>query len=131
MITGDILTFSNVIMVALGGATGAVCRYFLGLIPISEKISFPVITLIINFVGAFAIGLIAFGSAKYSPSNGLTLFLKVGLCGGFTTFSTFSLEAFNLMENGSFGIAAIYICSSIVLCIGAVFLSKVIIGTFL
>ena len=118
----------SVLMVALGGALVAVCRYLLGLIPLGERYSFPFITLIINFAGAFLIAIVAFGGAKYNISNNLNLFLKVGVCGGFTTFSTFSIEAFNLLDRGSYLLAVGYILASVLLCLGAVLLGKIIIS---
>lgn len=117
----------NVIMVALGGAVGAVCRYLLGLIPTFGRHNFPFTTLLINFLGAFIIGIVAFGSERLNLNQNLTLFLKVGLCGGFTTFSTFSLEAFNLLERGSYITAFAYILASVTLCILGVFLGKIVV----
>ena len=87
----------NFIFVALGGALGAVGRYTISLIPV--KTLFPILTLITNLIGAFIIGLIVGITENYNCSKNTVLFWKVGICGGFTTFSTFSLEAYNLFEN--------------------------------
>ena len=76
--------------VGAGGFLGAIARYLLGLIPYQGD--FPLITFAINFVGAFIIGVV-FEVANIRPgmlSDNAVLFLKTGLCGGFTTFSTFS-----------------------------------------
>ena len=87
--------------VALGGAIGSVLRYLIGLIPLKEQTLFPIKTFAINVLGCFVIGLIAALSLKSSNLNPrLVLFLKVGICGGFTTFSTFALESSNLLKNG-------------------------------
>lgn len=108
----------NFVFVALGGAFGAVCRYALSFITV--KIDFPLMTFITNLFGAFCIGLfVGFAKKKNLPSN-LVLFLKTGFCGGFTTFSTFSLEAYNLFQSGMNGTAVLYVVLSLVLCIAGV-----------
>lgn len=77
---------------------GAAARYGISLLPLNERSVFPVNTLIINVVGAFAIGLIS-AAAKHTGLDGrAVLFLKAGICGGFTTFSTFALETVTLFE---------------------------------
>ena len=88
-----VIAFSRLyLFVALGGAIGSVSRFLLGKLPVKAA-GFPVITLGINVVGAFCIGLIVAAVGKHSGWDPrLVLFLKVGFCGGFTTFSTFSLE---------------------------------------
>lgn len=120
----------SVLLVALGGAAGAVVRYLLGLIPVKEFTSFPIITLLINALGAFAIGIIAAAAQKYNLNENLVLFIKVGVCGGFTTFSTFSLEAYNLFLSGKTITALCYIMLSVVLCVCAVLLSTNVIGGY-
>ncbi len=111
--------------VALGGATGAVCRFLMGTIPCFPKMSFPLPTLLINLIGAFAIGLIAqFAAQKGLQNENLILFLKVGVCGGFTTFSTFSLETITLFSNEKTALALLYIALSILLCLLGVLLGQ-------
>ena len=85
----------NCLFVGIGGFIGSVCRYLIGLIPVSENTEFPIKTLCVNVIGSFLIGLIAFsvqGGKNIDPR--MVLLLKVGICGGFTTFSTFSTIAF-------------------------------------
>lgn len=84
-------------MVGLGGGIGAIFRYLLGKIQFPFETAFPIMTLCINFMGAFVMGLVVSGAIKYTKENTI-LFLKTGLCGGFTTFSTFSLESITLLE---------------------------------
>lgn len=112
----------NCLIVGLGGAAGTVSRYLLGLLPFKPQSGFPLITLLINVAGAFLIGLvIAFAVKNQSVDSSLLLLLKIGFCGGFTTFSTFSLETAELFQNGKYFIALSYIILSVALSIAAVF----------
>lgn len=105
---------ANIIAVGLGGFVGAVMRYLVGLIPTSENSLFPVKTFAINVIGSMAIGCIAAIASKDADINPkLLLFLKVGVCGGFTTFSTFALETTDLIHGGHAGIAFLYAVLSI------------------
>lgn len=114
--------------VGAGGFVGAVLRWLIGLIPVEMKSGFPVKTFAINVVGCLAIGLVTALAAKHFPENTrLTLFLKAGICGGFTTFSTFALETESLVENGEKAAAAAYIAASLVCGIIAVFLGQKVI----
>ena len=109
------------LVVGLGGFIGAVLRYEMGRIPLTS--SFPVMTLVINVIGAFVIGLVAGwarGHAGMSPN--MILFLQTGLCGGFTTFSAFSLETVNLLQAGQYLLGTLYIVLSVVLCLLATIL---------
>lgn len=108
--------------VGFGGAVGAMLRYAISLIP--YKGTFPILTLVTNILGAVAIGFIAGLGTKKNVSDNLTLFLKTGICGGFTTFSTFSLEACNLWQNGNNALAICYSILSVVLCIAGVWLGE-------
>lgn len=112
--------------VGLGGAIGSIFRYTLSLLPI--KSSFPILTLITNLLGAFIIGVVVGLFEKQYLSSQIHLFLKTGLCGGFTTFSTFSLETLTLLENDMIFIAIVYVFISIAGCIMGVYLGKMIVG---
>ena len=107
----------NVLMVFLGGGTGSVLRYLVGLLIGST--AFPWVTLAVNAVGSLAIGLFGGWAARFGWSEALRLSLTVGLCGGFTTFSTFSKESLALIESGSYGLFALYAAASIALGIAA------------
>ena len=113
---------SRFLWVALGGAAGAMLRYAISLIPVRG--SFPVLTLITNLLGALLIGFIAGAAELTSPSPNLILFAKTGLCGGFTTFSTFSLESYTLLKAGQKGTAVLYILLSVGLCLAGVWLGR-------
>ncbi len=117
----------NCFAVGFGGFIGAVFRYLISLIPIKNPETFPINTFIINVAGSFAIGCIAFALAKNENIDSrLILFLKVGICGGFTTFSTFSLETAELIKGGSVITALIYVILSIVSGVLAVMLPQLI-----
>ncbi len=109
----------GVICVGLGGFIGAILRHALNLIPVSSD--FPVMTFLINFIGSVAIGVVFEISTIWSGlSDNSVLFLKTGLCGGFTTFSTFSLETMLLLEQGKYLTGAAYACGSVLVCLGGV-----------
>lgn len=118
----------NTLIVGLGGAFGAAARYLIGLLPISPDSGFPVKTFLINIAGAFLIGIIAALVSKNSISPRLVLFLKAGICGGFTTFSSFALESDQLIQGGKYLTGALYITGSIALGILAVFFAEMIIN---
>lgn len=89
------------LMVGAGGFIGSVLRYIVGLIPMREGSTFPVKTMCVNVAGAFLIGIIAASVLRHGDmSPRMVLFLKVGICGGFTTFSTFALESVGLLQSG-------------------------------
>lgn len=108
--------------VGMGGFIGSVLHYLVGLIPLKTTHGFPLLTLFINILGAFLIGFISTIALKKSMNPHLVLLLKTGLCGGFTTFSTFALESITLHRNGNRTLAMIYIVLSIVLGLSAVIL---------
>ena len=112
----------NCLAVGAGGGIGAVCRYLIGLLPFLQKGALPLQTLLVNVLGALLIGMIV-KSAESCPafSSQMVLFLKVGICGGFTTFSTFSLETFTLLQEGKLLTAGGYIAASVFLCLLGVF----------
>ena len=112
-----------ILMVALGGATGAIGRYLVG-VGAARFIGagFPWGTLIVNVVGSLIMGvLIAAFALRYSISNEMRAFLTVGILGGFTTFSAFSLDFAVLMERKDYGLAMLYLGSSVGLSILALF----------
>ncbi|MFR1233274.1 MAG: fluoride efflux transporter FluC [Evtepia gabavorous] len=83
--------FCNCLAVGAGGALGAVCRYGMSLLPVLQRGAFPLPTLLTNLLGAILIGLVVGAGQRWANlSPTLLLFLRVGVCGGFTTFSTFS-----------------------------------------
>lgn len=108
------------VFVALGGAIGAAGRYIISLIPI--RTGFPVLTLLTNITGAILIGfIVGIASERDNVTPNTVLFWKTGVCGGFTTFSTFSLEAYTLLENKSYLMGGLYIALSVICCVIGVF----------
>jgi len=118
----------GILYVALGGAVGASLRYVLGLAAArSLGPDYPYGTLIANVLGGFLMGLLAGWLAfKISGGENIRLFLGVGLLGGFTTFSAFSLEAFQMLEKKAYASFAGYVGGSVVLSIGALILGVMI-----
>lgn len=110
------------IFVALGGAVGACARYAISLIPV--KTQFPSLTLITNLLGALLIGFIVGIAESRNISKNTMLFLKTGVCGGFTTFSTFSLESYSILSTKKYGLCGLYIALSVVGCIAGVWCGK-------
>lgn len=115
----------NCLWVGAGGFIGSVFRYLLGLIHIPEKTGFPVMTMLINVTGALLIGVIV-GVTKKSGviDPHIDMFLRVGICGGFTTFSAFALEAASLLSGGKAALGLLYVVLSVVLCVLAVMLGR-------
>lgn len=110
-----------ILAVAVGGATGSVMRYLVGIA--SGKLfgtNLPWGTLIINVTGSFLIGtFVGLFATKWDLPQAARIFLTVGVCGGYTTFSTFSLDAWVLMERGETLASTAYMIGSVVLSVGA------------
>ena len=103
---------SAFLAVGLGGALGAMGRYGISLLPL--KSAFPWLTLLTNVLGALVIGFVVGVTVDNAASPNTVLFWKTGVCGGFTTFSTFSLETLRLLEGGQTGAGLLYAGASVV-----------------
>jgi CrcB protein len=109
--------------VMAGSALGGVLRYALTRLTLAVSAGFPYGTVLINVLGSFVIGYygtLTLQSGKYAASDNVRLFVMVGICGGFTTFSAFSLQTFDLMRSGAWGRAVANVVVSVVLCVAAV-----------
>ena len=116
---------TSYLYVAIGSAMGGVARFTLGgwiqhrldqWIPRAGALPFPIGTLIVNVTGSFALGVLAVAIAREGEgANVMRWLLAVGLCGGFTTFSTFSQDTVTLMERGAGALAAMNVAASLAL----------------
>ena len=107
-------TIRNIIAVGAGSFIGGIARYIVSLAMKGISKGFPWATVLVNLLGCLIIGLLwGFLSRNASESTSWGLFLTVGLCGGFTTFSTFSKEALTMLQTGQIWGFASYIALSI------------------
>lgn len=112
----------NCIAVGIGGFVGSIGRYLTGLIPVRETTIFPVKTFVINILGCIIIALIITLVSRGAHIGARAeLLLKVGFCGGFTTFSTFAVETAELIRSGNWFIALLYVLCSVLVGVGVTF----------
>jgi CrcB protein len=113
------------IAVAVGGALGSVARFWLaGVMALMTGPRFPWGTLLINVLGSFIIGLVAgftLTPVRVAMHPDIRIFLMTGVCGGFTTFSAFSLQTLELLQNGEIVPALGYAIGSVLLCVVATY----------
>ena len=120
---------STCLLVALGGALGTMARYGFARWALPISLYLPCGTLLINIFGSLLIGFLGtltLAGGKYPVSEQLRLFVMVGICGGFTTFSAFSLQTLDLLRSGAWIRAMLNIVLSVVLCVGAVALGHLL-----
>jgi CrcB protein len=120
----------NIIYVALGGALGASLRYLVYLACAAGKLTtFPLATLLVNLIGSFLIGMLAYGLlTKYMQTDAGRLFLIIGVLGAFTTFSTFSLDSLQLILAQRYLAAAGYMLANLFGCLLATTLGMLIVN---
>lgn len=121
------MSWQNAALVAAGGALGSVLRWLV-IVTAGARYgaAFPWGTLAVNLAGSYLIGVVAelaLGPVSVSPA--LRLFLATGICGGFTTFSSFTLDALVLTRDGNPGVAALYVGGSVALGLVALYLGVV------
>lgn len=109
--------FNESLAVALGAALGANLRFWIGVWARAIDQVFPWPTLAINVLGSFALGAFSAAAIERGWGQPSRLFFAVGLCGGFTTFSTFSFEVVDLFFRRSWRMAAFYAGVSLALCV--------------
>lgn len=111
------------LVVGLGSALGGLLRFALTRLTIPFDSTLPYGTILINLLGSFLIGFygtLTLEGSRFQASQNLRLFVMVGICGGFTTFSAFTLQTFDLARSGAYGRAALNVGLSVGLCFGAV-----------
>lgn len=113
----------NILFIGTGGFIGSIARYFVSRLNLTVSLfSIPLGTLLVNIIGSFIIGFLAGLSDRTTLlSTEARLFLMVGICGGFTTFSSFTLENLTLIHNGQFLQVLVYSSLSFLLGMFAVF----------
>lgn len=117
----------NIILVALGGVVGSLSRYFISKVFAHIMLfNIPIIILSINILGSFLMGIV-FQYSQENANENIKHFISLGVLGSFTTFSTFSLEAYNLFTQDKVTEAIIYILASVVISILALYLGILLI----
>ena len=112
----------EIIAVFVGGGLGSVLRFLINKIEIVSENNFPYSTFISNFLGCLILGLVlGYFIKNENPNSILFVFLTVGLCGGFTTFSSFSNENLQLIQNGEIFIFLAYLLGSLIVGIVSVY----------
>jgi len=113
----------TVLWIAVGGALGSLARYYLSeALALAFGAAFPWGTVLVNISGSFLIGFVAGGGGEHGrwiESAFARQFLMVGLCGGYTTFSAFSLQTLSMLQAGDVARAGLNVAASVVLCVAA------------
>lgn len=118
------------LLVGAGGALGSMLRYLLGQLPVYTL--FPVITFLINVAAAVAMGFFtAWLELRTGTGSGLSLLLRTGFCGGFSTLSALSLEVVNLGQTHHIVLAVAYAAFSLLLCLAGILLGEFLAGALL
>lgn len=104
----------KLLLVFLGGGLGSTLRYLTSVYLANPSQVFPKATFLVNLIGSLLIGLIVGYQLKHQPNDTLSLLLVTGFCGGFTTFSAFSLESYNLWKAQEWSTLSIYITASLI-----------------
>jgi CrcB protein len=122
------MLLKQLLLVGFGGFAGSIARFMCFKLNAYLKFpAFPAVTLAVNILGSFIIGLAAGYFLKNNAlHSGLKLFVTAGFCGGFTTFSTFADENIFLLQNGHVPQALLYISASVIFSIIAVYLGYLI-----
>jgi fluoride exporter len=107
----------NYLLVFVGGGAGSVCRYLVGKALSGRPGEFPTATLIVNLVGCIIVGVLFRVGSNMQADSAQRAALIVGFCGGFTTFSAFSLETATMITTGRWGLALGYVATTVIGCL--------------
>lgn len=127
------MSFTTCLVIAIGGAIGTLVRYVISVLALPVSRELPWGTIGINVTGSFVIGFfgtLTLAQGRYPVSENIRLFVMVGLCGGYTTFSAFSLQTLDLIRGGAIVRAGINIIASVTLCVGAVAVGHLVAAHF-
>ena len=116
------LRMLNYLLVFLGGGLGSICRFGIAQWLAPHKFQFPWATIIANVLACLVLGALVGLSVKSKVSSPMSFFLMVGFCGGFSTFSTFTNETFQLMAAGEWEKALANVAVSLLVCLFSLFL---------
>ncbi len=127
------MNFTTCLVVMAGGALGTLARYLISVMaaPISKDL--PWGTIAINVTGSLLIGFfgtLTLANGRYPVPENLRLFVMIGFCGGYTTFSSFSLQTLDLIRQGGWMRAGVNILASVVLCVAAVAVGHLVAAHF-
>jgi len=123
------MSFYTCLIVMAGGALGTFARYAVSIIAMPISRDLPWGTVIINVTGSLIIGLfstLTLANGRFPVSDNMRLFVMIGLCGGYTTFSSFSLQTLNLATDREYLYAGLNILLSVALCLLAVWLGSIL-----
>lgn len=111
------MPYSSILFVFIGGGTGSVARYFLGK---WLQSALPMATFTANVLASLFFGLLlGFITFRLNDNSVIKLLFLTGFCGGLSTFSTFNAEVFEMLKNGNFTIALLYIVASVATCLAS------------
>jgi CrcB protein len=123
------MSFVSCLVVMLGGAIGTLARYVISVLALPISRDLPWGTIIINITGSFVIGFfgtLTLAHGRYPVSENMRLFVMIGLCGGYTTFSSFSLQTLDLLRSGAVVRATVNIAASVFFCVLAVAVGHIV-----
>ena len=110
------------LMVFIGGGLGSICRYGIARLLKAQAWDYPLATFIANAAACIILGVLVGISLKSSMNSSTKLLLMTGFCGGFSTFSTFTLETYELLQAGNYFYALANIALSVIVCLFCIFL---------